>query len=229
MCFISDQKHKICIEREVSFVMEFQKTIECAWIILKIIWWNSAVYEFSHFRSKFFASWSIIAWTSFALALFGSNLYPSHQSSCSFNSNHPLSHAQNLGIVAQDSPLHTEAVVSCHCPDTWHFVCADSDSQARPAGENCSIYISWVYELCCIYCDVGISSFVSSLCNSDISDRYHSLVGTEIGIAFLYDTPASSLPMVIRRGLTSESTAMMIMSLKGCSLIDDFSRGIKVG
>lgn len=65
-----------------------------------------------------------------------------HQPPRQLKPNNPLAHTQHLRIIAQNTPLHREAIMRSHSPDARDLVRRDRDSKPSAADQDRAVGIA---------------------------------------------------------------------------------------
>lgn len=98
------------------------------------------------------------------------------------DSDDPLAHAQDLGVVAQHGPLDAEAVVRGDGADALDLVGGDGDAQPRAADNEGAVGLAFGDELGGGGGAVRVGRLVGRLVAADVDDLGDARVGLEVGL-----------------------------------------------
>lgn len=96
-------------------------------------------------------------------------------------SHNPLAKTQDLGIVAQHSPLDREAIVGRHSAHALDLVRGDGNSQSRSTYQHGSIDGPVCDKLRCGGGAEGVCCLVVAAVAADVFDEFDTLVFLEVG------------------------------------------------
>lgn len=98
------------------------------------------------------------------------------------NTDDTLTHAQDLGVVAQDGALNGERVVSSDGTDAGHLVGGDGNTQTGAADEQTTVSLALLDELGTLDGRVGVGSLVGGGVDTDVGDGLDERVLLQLGL-----------------------------------------------
>lgn len=105
-----------------------------------------------------------------------------HQTSSKLDSNHPLAHAENLGVVGKNGSLDGEGVMCSHGSNTGHLVGGDGDTKTGTTDENGSVGLAGGHLLSSSNGNVGVGGLVFRGLDTNVNDLVDSRGLFEIGL-----------------------------------------------
>lgn len=91
-----------------------------------------------------------------------------------------LAHTQNLGIIAQNRALYTEAVVCCYGSDALDLVGGDGHAESSAADQKGTIGLAVSDHLCSGGGSVRIRRLVGALVATNVLDKFYSGILLEV-------------------------------------------------
>lgn len=106
------------------------------------------------------------------------------QTAGKLDSDNPLTHAEDLGVVAQHCAFDGEAVVSSDGADPVDLVCGDGNAQTRATDQQRTITLALGDQTSGGNSAVWVSGLVASV-RANVSDGLDARIGLEVGLDLL--------------------------------------------